>query len=281
MALFSSKYIRYDDKEEIANAFPDTIYKYRAWDNDFHKRILTDFEIFFSSPENLKDPYDCNLAYRYESMNSIEKIGLAERTLKGANEGNRKYRRKKARELAATPYMNDKEYLRKSGEMQLMRLRKNAGIFCASSNPKSNLMWSYYADSHKGFCIGFDTIGFYYDTNASLGNVIYQKDFPLLKPSTDRSFDIFRQLHTKSREWHHEEEIRLAHYHIKEEERVRKIRVSTLKTIIAGMRMPEIHLLEMAETVSKIGEASGYQIELLKVQQKTNSYELEFNKIQF
>lgn len=34
-------------------------------------------------------------------------------------------------------------------------LRRNTGLICASANPRSNKMWAYYAEAHKGICIGY------------------------------------------------------------------------------------------------------------------------------
>lgn len=36
-------------------------------------------------------------------------------------------------------------------------LRQNSGIVCFSANPRSNRMWGYYASSHRGICISYDT----------------------------------------------------------------------------------------------------------------------------
>lgn len=37
----------------------------------------------------------------------------------------------------------------------LEALRADSGLICCSSDPRSNRMWSYYGDGHKGVCIGY------------------------------------------------------------------------------------------------------------------------------
>jgi hypothetical protein len=37
------------------------------------------------------------------------------------------------------------------------RTRASSGLICMSSDPRSNRMWAYYGDGHKGICIGYCT----------------------------------------------------------------------------------------------------------------------------
>jgi hypothetical protein len=39
----------------------------------------------------------------------------------------------------------------------LSQIRKDSGVICFSAVPNSIRMWSYYAKSHQGICLGFDT----------------------------------------------------------------------------------------------------------------------------
>ncbi len=59
---------------ELKEAFfldnPKKLYKYRMWENAFHKTVLTDNELFFSSPKRFNDPYDCGLPFRQHTDNS-------------------------------------------------------------------------------------------------------------------------------------------------------------------------------------------------------------------
>jgi hypothetical protein len=36
-------------------------------------------------------------------------------------------------------------------------ITKNSGVICCSATPLSNRMWAYYADAHRGICIGYRT----------------------------------------------------------------------------------------------------------------------------
>lgn len=52
------------------------------------------------------------------------------------------------------------------------RLDKLVGILCLSEIPDSLLMWSHYADSHKGFVIGFDSTHGFFDQRMAEDDVI-------------------------------------------------------------------------------------------------------------
>ena len=54
---------------------PDQIlYKFRSWTDPNHKRWLTDREVYFASPSQFNDPFDCALSYRYDLLPEVEKL---------------------------------------------------------------------------------------------------------------------------------------------------------------------------------------------------------------
>lgn len=92
----------------------------------------------------------------------------------------------------------------------------NKSICCFSRNFRNILMWSHYADSHRGFCIGIDN----YDIENSeiFSNVIYSKSF--LEFDNEKIFlkhDIEQGVNRnwekilthKALDWAYEEEVRL------------------------------------------------------------------------
>ncbi|GEP94978.1 DUF2971 domain-containing protein [Chitinophaga cymbidii] len=42
------------------------------------------------------------------------------------------------------------------------------------------LLWSYYAQSHKGFAIGFKKVELFEDTQAEFSHMRYREDLPML-----------------------------------------------------------------------------------------------------
>lgn len=48
-------------KEEALKLFPSILYKYRDWNNEYHKKIITDYELYMPLPHQLNDIYDGRL----------------------------------------------------------------------------------------------------------------------------------------------------------------------------------------------------------------------------
>ena len=74
-------------------------------------------------------------------------------------------------------------------------------------------MWSYYADSHRGFCIGYNSR---FLVKCGLfgmgGKVLYRNDFPKLPLFlTEDDHPMLDILFTKWNKWEHENEYRLMH----------------------------------------------------------------------
>ncbi|WBX97902.1 hypothetical protein [Chryseobacterium gambrini] len=54
--------------------YPPIIYKYRCWNNEFHKKILTDGEVYLSSPRHFNDPFDFGIVQNFLTLDTPEKI---------------------------------------------------------------------------------------------------------------------------------------------------------------------------------------------------------------
>lgn len=106
------------------------------------------------------------------------------------------------------------------------------------------LMWSHYADYHKGMCLIFEYPYLTYP-------VIYSDDFPSVdftetEPSI-RIIQFFNVLRTKSTHWSYEEERRQMFVPGTDP----KVQYDTaLKGVIFGMRTQEEHVKLVKETIS-------------------------------
>ncbi len=117
-------------------------YKYRLAD-EFTIALLEDQEIKFSYAEEYNDPFDSKLIINVD--NTIDSVlKRLERT--PIPEQNKKHLRERIRSGEIT----GEEYLQvayKTAERMIMSS-------CFAGNPDSLLLWSHYADSHKGICVG-------------------------------------------------------------------------------------------------------------------------------
>lgn len=124
-------------------------------------------------------------------------------------------------------------------------INEEIGIFSLSENNSNILMWSHYADSHKGYCIGLD-----YNVLLSLAGriepVIYSEKFPKLSLFPKSLTDDFMQLFiTKSKDWEYEKEVRIV-MRFKARQTI-KIPDKCIKEIIFGYKMEEKHKNEIID----------------------------------
>lgn len=112
----------------------------------------------------------------------------------------------------------------------------------SSGMPEDELMWSFYANSHKGFCIEYDVEKLLMSEplpqNVDVVPVSYRNMPPRVTVNDIQSVDnmIVKLFGTKSKKWRYEKETRLIYntYGIK------KYYPQALKAVYFGCAMPEV-----------------------------------------
>ena len=192
---------------------PQFIYKYRniydekKLENDNHLKALFESYIVISNRKAFNDIFDCKVDYirpknTYDFKQVIKSISSVNNNIHIKNYVKNGKITGSGENLINSCINNIEEML-------------NRYLFtCLSAKCRSNLMWSHYAKSHRGFCIEFK----YDHINADA--VTYQKEIPKLKiidclrGSTCKdtlekiSDDLWLSLRTKLDEWSYEAEYR-------------------------------------------------------------------------
>ena len=107
--------------------------------------------------------------------------------------------------------------------------------FSLSASNTNLLMWSHYADSHKGYCVGFDSDRLSIIAGTPL-KVNYDNSLPEIG-LFDESIESFMKLFiTKSCDWFYENEFRLLTV-VNQCKRTYKFDNDCLKEIILGCRI--------------------------------------------
>jgi hypothetical protein len=238
----------------IFDKYPRTIYKYRNWEDKFHKRILTHNEIFMSPPNLFNDPFDCRI---YEDMSWLhdeeKKQKYIEKTLiKSKDHILKNYKsEEEARKIiagnAAYPYY----YQKKSQETQDEYTDKYIGIASFAENCDSILMWSHYANHHKGFSIGFDEKKMKMSGLFGLcESVTYTENMPSYYTDESKTKEIRKELN-KSIEWEYEREYRAISLFFddrnKNPKRTVNFKDSYIKEIVFGLLMSDEHKAQITE----------------------------------
>lgn len=202
------------------SGLPPVLYKYRSFDENGW-RMLSELEVFFASPKHFNDPLDTRIPVLYEQgtykqmyAKNIENLKLI------AGNMSRKERKRQAKEMALTAYSNREDPKRREAFRKVTadEMDSMAGILSLAATREQTLMWSHYADGHRGFCIGIDSkklLRFadrlaYRGIHLLLDKVRYYSELPKLNPYKMMDSQIFMtKLFCKSQEWTYEKEYRI------------------------------------------------------------------------
>ncbi len=235
---------------------PNILYKFRNWEDGkakqaFGRRILTEREIYFASPDQFNDPFDGTLPFKYKKeqltpVNVFRK--LVEVFTRNHKENSPLEIFKMASERQKSAGFDSDKYWRDFHKDFTKTLNETFGILSLTTKKENILMWSHYSNSHQGFCVGLDTKILFKSVICQIGGVIYSDNFPEVDLFSQDPEAIIRLTCTKSKNWAYEDEVRLVRY----------ARRSTtilphecFKEIIVGCNMSQINKDEILQLKRK------------------------------
>jgi hypothetical protein len=262
------------------------IYKFRDWENDYHKQVLTEQLFFCSSISNFNDPFDSTIPIDYAGLTQKEKIESVENHVsnnypKAIGSERIKLIEKVFQESA----IDDPEQLQKNHEeVVIPKIEREIGILSFAGNREHILMWSHYANSHKGFCVGINKkelqesirpLLITEDKFLKLYDVLYQKSYPQINPLKVSPEEYFAlPLTIKSKVWEYEDEVRLIFKDGANE--LLKVEKELFQDITLGCRISEDHQNEILEVVkTEFDELPVYKAKL-----SDDMFSLVFDRIQ-
>ena len=267
---------------------PEFLYKYRTWECEYNKVLLTKNEIFLSSANLFNDPFDCEVTVKYDNLSKAEVIKRNIDYLKKVQpELKRKERRTLARKQEKLKFYKDPDHI-KWFDQYKKDYNDNFGIYSLTSDCENIVMWSHYANSHKGFCVGFETkklnesfkiifnqTGLIID----LYKVEYQKEYPKLMIQDFEKNDpeelIIKPLIIKSEYWKYEKEYRLILTN--NVNLPVQLYEGIIIKVILGCKMPDKHKDEIINILNK----KRFKIELFEAKQSSDSFGLTFSHIAY
>ncbi len=280
-----------EKNETESEPAPDILYKYADWDNEYHKRLITSPEVYLSSPADFNDPYDCTVKSRYDLWSQNEWTELYYKDFIN------KYPEHTEKDLniaAEKLYFEIHEFetnhenaLNRITNNQNSHFMNNIGIFSLSKIKDNLLMWSHYANSHKGVCIGYDKAllrdfikNFYSEFPPKTKYIDYfecryKSDYPENIPSTEMGnpFEYFKRLEIKFSGWEYEQEWRLA---VNQNEplyqRTVQLPIDVIKEVYLGLRISKANTSNILFELKK----QNYKGKIFKAVQDENEFKLNF-----
>jgi len=200
---------------ELTNKSPRIFFKYRDWNNEFHKRILTDNEVYFATANQFNDPFDASLPFTYDASELTDENifkKLIETRLHDFPQENEEDRIKYAKERAQTVDFRSQEYWDKMYPFTRDHLHKHFGIYSLARRRDNLLMWAHYANSHRGFSVGIKKSSLKSLRFTQLLKVEYSNQFPqrpMFISDDEQTKYLLKIITTKSKHWSYEREYRL------------------------------------------------------------------------
>lgn len=175
---------------------PPILYKYTpvgTWVNAFFSGI----SLRFSTRTSFNDPFDCRPSFQVETSEFASKVindGLKGRGMSPA---------KRLLAVKRALRMSSDQFDTRETEKHLDQI----GILCLTPNWSNALMWSHYADHHRGICIGFRSDS---DVFTTALKVVYRNEAPIVAVPTKFERDTYDKVFlTKAKCWEYEQEWRI------------------------------------------------------------------------
>ncbi len=269
---------------------PEFLYKYITWpdnksEDQWRRRILTHNEMYFSSPLQFNDPFDCGVGFKWEGLsledyrNFVYEFVDSEIT----SDTDRMKMLLKMKETAKK--FANKDVLAKTVKKTIDIVNRKMGVFSLSGNLDSILLWSHYTSAHRGICLcykfgelkefikGLIRI---YKSIILFRRIIYSQQYPNVIPKNMNDEERFvAPLLIKSLEWKYEDEYRVIGYNMAR--KTYRYENYILGRVILGARINQEHKKEIIDIIKN----KHSKINIFQAKLKDNEFGLDFEEIKY
>lgn len=250
---------------------PNYLYKYEKI-NEQTLRRLKNAQIFFNTPSSFNDPFDCSVLEASVLLKPDDYTYFCKRFLK--EKGIDSDADIKVSDIPEKCINQINNVIQKKLEEKQYHWLHEIGCTCFSENKDHILMWSHYADGHKGFCLEFNTS---FDPFQKARKVDYSYNFPSIDPKrlvgeNQASGDgILSPLFTKYKCWNYENEWRIFH---REPNKPYGYEVDALNAVYFGSAADDTDI----EIVCLLLQGQSKKIKFYKARKNISTYSLHFDE---
>lgn len=244
------------------------LYKYAKIDKRLYENLING-TLWFSDHKNFNDPFEHELPVIYWESTQTAITNFYDTCY---NEGRFNLILNLQRDVFLAKWTENKAKLGLEIREALKKELITVGICCMSNSPIEVLMWSHYADAHKGICLEFDDSDNFIFENIQRSKVNYPPKnkirldlFAEKIPVKDSIYGMFLTKHNK---WSYENEWRF----LRDSTGLQTFNKKTLKSIIFGY----YSTLHEQETINKLIQENGYEnVIFKKIELEKFKYELK------
>ena len=242
------------------------LFKYRCWkpvskrtkDNacqevNFTEQLLLDHAFYCQKPRSFDDPHDSHTgAVPTGSVHDIDRYA-------GENMGQVGYAMKAHRLTSLTQLAASKMPEVTTALVNLVgqKARREQFALSFSGVGDDDLMWTFYADEHRGICLEFDGN---HPAFAQAWQVQYSVSPPVQAADTHDEL-----MFHKAQSWAFQQEWRIL-FHAPDF----PFPTESLRRVILGYRFPETAFAQLTDTLAR----GGYRVVIDQMQRRTDSYAL-------
>lgn len=219
-------------------------------------RLLTTDSLYLAPPSVLNDPFEGEFIFK--KLESLPSMAFIKENMPGVN--------LKSGNIKEDDFYSQVKTLLKEF------IDKHYGVTCFSEVNNSTLMWSHYADSHKGICVEFDSDLLMQSVDMrlhelELKNIVFVKESPLVEIvkiengiSFKNELDVILCKHVS---WKYEKEIRLYGYLSSvlgsnlSLKRIISFDISCIKSIILGSKISDEDINLIVKLINNRPEMKG------------------------
>lgn len=229
-------------RDQVVARGAGCLYKFRTVESGL--RIINDRKLYFGSPLGFNDPFDCQL-----TVNTSGTLADVTKHLnKVSPERPRAERRRMGKAMLKDPAAT---YHRVN--KALREVMEETGISCFCRTWEPILIWSYYANDHKGIVLGFDpSMDQLFEHRVK---VRYESEYPSEKYWTRKLDMMLHIITTKYKLWEHEQEVRVIH----DSPGAKEYRPEALREVIFGCRCEDQKLVMDACSAKGLSHVKFYQ----------------------
>lgn len=247
--------------EFLPDGCPPFLYKFFPITNNLFNALEHSY-LWHSSRTQFNDPFDCydELLYFSPDVENVREMYRQQKNLTTQQI-----------EIAVSNFIADPSQLPAAYHQVKSEVIDAQGICCFTSNIESNLMWSHYANNHRGVALvyepGVDLEHF------MMAKVRYQEEFMPRNYFEQAHIGLMYLLTTKSKEWDYEQEYRTLSLNHTGAVPISK---GCLKQVIFGCKSSEPDRLKIIDLIEK----SGYKNILYKqAEMNKTSFKLSFKQV--
>lgn len=257
---------------------PAKLYKYRNT-REFTETIFVSNEVYFASPEKFNDPFDGGFRILCDGeQNQWVSESQALRVIREEHpEWKPEEQAEAVRQAVAIIHTDRREDLRRIFETKLANDTNHiAGVLSLSAQNDNILMWSHYADKHKGICIEFRT-DIVHSPFARAMPVVYDDEYPRFDLHEVVMNEELRSsaawMLTKSPLWEYEKEWRVLDFEMGNG--VQAFPAECISGVVLGCRTPANERRKVERWVASLS----HDVALYEAKQSRTHFRLSIDRI--